>query len=1006
MLDFSTLNLWQHQLDAVGVCQSYRLSGSSMSALIHLPTGAGKTGIMATAARIAAETKPVLIVCPSSALVDQLQTQFTSAFWEKIGAAPDWHFSRARRLYLSTAVEILAEIQKATPPPLAVFATIQALQDIYASAHYSNFVGAFSLVIFDEGHREPAPQWAKAVRDLSAPTILFSATPYRNDFKLFEVDPDHISFLSFSDAANTGLIRPVEIQEIALSENAGHFADTVIAERDRLLAIGALLAHHKVIVRAESEPEVESLYQAFVARLRGRNLGVLALHHSFKDVQEVGGRQLGQVPLNLADQAECFLIHQNMLIEGIDDPACTVLVIYSMFGNERQLVQQIGRLTRIDDPRGNVPKAWVFGRPGDAPARMWARFLAYDAACVANGGRPPLRDSSFIDALIAATPAIDYIDGQFRSRLDFGSTGINGELRIPRSVVVYGTDDTFDIQDFLEDLDQALEDEDRVPRGNYLAADGRFAYRLTVSLRQSPFLAESLFQSASLELTAVARVGNRLYVYDSAGLSVDELRGVDGRVAAETFRSLIPADSRVSTITVRNTDLGLYALRGRTLVARSVESAGVFMGEQTHVVTRAGGIVNKAKRNVGFATSRVRDGEGASSSVEEFIKWCETVNTALDAAKPAAGLFSRFASPISAPADTTPLNILVDLDDEDGRYIDDEGTAVRFDPESLCQDIAATAGGPSSYKHAFQMAINGETLTVWIKWDAKKRKYWLKSNELSRIYEKANPKVTLASRLNRTQPFRIILAGDSVFAYGQFYSVDLKLGQKSGPGALVLGLLTGVSALNTVGSEKGDLTAKAATWPANSLFGIIDTALAPAAAAQPFGQSFAALVCDDIGDEAADFIGVDEAGDGRVSLLVAKWKAGKPGAGASGLYDVCGQALKNLAFMKTDAQSLPGSLNKFDKAWTLNNGQVDRIRRGATTSKGFRALFARVRSRPTARREIWLVLAQGILSKKSVEDAFKKQPPEPHVLQMFHLLLAVHASCQSVGVELKVFCSQ
>ncbi|MFX5862033.1 hypothetical protein ABTE64_18060, partial [Acinetobacter baumannii] len=52
------------------------------------------------------------------------------------------------------------------------------------------------------------------------------------------------------------------------------------------------------------------------------------------------------VPVYLRRRTEAFLIHQYMLVEGIDDPAGTMLALYSSFPTERQLVQQVGRITR------------------------------------------------------------------------------------------------------------------------------------------------------------------------------------------------------------------------------------------------------------------------------------------------------------------------------------------------------------------------------------------------------------------------------------------------------------------------------------------------------------------------------------------------------------------------------------------------------------------------------------------------------------------------------------
>lgn len=70
--DLDRLPLWPHQRAAVDVCLAYLEAKSSKSALVHLPTGAGKTGVMATVARLAARDKPALILCPAAALAKQL----------------------------------------------------------------------------------------------------------------------------------------------------------------------------------------------------------------------------------------------------------------------------------------------------------------------------------------------------------------------------------------------------------------------------------------------------------------------------------------------------------------------------------------------------------------------------------------------------------------------------------------------------------------------------------------------------------------------------------------------------------------------------------------------------------------------------------------------------------------------------------------------------------------------------------------------------------------------
>src|ERR1051326_7615749 len=199
-LDLDSLRLWPHQRAAVETCQVYFKSKSKRSALVHMPTGTGKTGVMATIATRRAQALPVLVICPSVALVHQLVDDFREQFWRKIGADPKWAPEKTPQLLPSTLDHITAQISSGKGERIVVFATIQALQQIHGSARYPQLRGLFGTVLFDEGHREPAPRWASAARDLGAPTILFSATPFRNDLKIFDVDLDHVHFLSFQNA--------------------------------------------------------------------------------------------------------------------------------------------------------------------------------------------------------------------------------------------------------------------------------------------------------------------------------------------------------------------------------------------------------------------------------------------------------------------------------------------------------------------------------------------------------------------------------------------------------------------------------------------------------------------------------------------------------------------------------------------------------------------------------------------------------------------------------------
>jgi superfamily II DNA or RNA helicase len=1009
-LNIKSLKLWPHQRNALEATNRYFTSGSTRSGLVQMPTGTGKTGVMATIATTRAGVQPVLVVCPSVALVQQLTDDFSSLFWKKIGADAAWAPEKILHLLPSSVESTTKAMDNARGDRVVVVATVQALQQIHAGSDYGRLANRFGTVLFDEGHREPATLWAKAVRGLAAPTILFSATPFRNDLKIFDVDPDHVHFLSFEQAVTKHLIRGVEIVEESLDRGAFEFAKKVITTRQKLVSEGRFGPESKIIVRAASEDDVETLFAAFVKALGARTEGVLALHHNYAQDGPPGRQRRPDVPPDLRSRSERFLIHQFMLAEGIDDPACTMLALYEPFLTERQLVQQVGRITRHGGKIGTpVAPAFVLARRGDEVGKMWDRFLKFDRVCVDNGGKPPIRnDASVLESLVAALPSVDYVSGKFRTRIEIDEVNLEEELRIPQSATVFELDKAFDLDEFQLEVSDQLKEEDRFERRAGTIASGDCRYHLTLRMRQSPFLAESLFLSPSLELTIYAKRGNKLFFYDSAGLWIEN-SDVRARMKAGPLRSLIPEDveSRVTSLTTKNTDLGPVAIRSRTLEARSLAESGVFLGEHLHVVTRAAGRVRKGRRAVAFARARVRDGEGAKWTPQEFYDWTGVVDKQLRSSVTGAAIFRRFATPIATPKVTDPTNILIDVNDLRDEFIDDHRNTAEFDLDHVCVDVTPDPSGPPDFAHRFDVLVNGASITVWIRWDRKKQKYWLRSDALSAFKLKDNPRISLTRRLNQRQPFRIVIAGSPlVYAYGGFYEVDLDLKRPGGVGTILLNLIEGVVGLDTITSEKGAHRGAASSWPRRSLFHFIDQALKLGSKTPLFGEPFPMLVCDDLGTEVADFIAADDGNTGglpRTTFVAAKWKDGTPGVSASLIYDVCGQVGKNLAYLKADAQELPGSPAKWNGLWKLKGGRVARLRAG-TNAAAVRSALRILRSDPGARRTFWMVLAGGILSRKALEKALSRDPPWAHVLQFAHLVLSINSACQSVGVDFRVYC--
>src|SRR5215831_2137968 len=86
------LPLWEHQKKAIEVIHGYLLESRNQTshgaALIHMPTGTGKTGVIAIASHFINQIGTVLLLCPRIALRDQLAREVKSRFFEKFGLDP------------------------------------------------------------------------------------------------------------------------------------------------------------------------------------------------------------------------------------------------------------------------------------------------------------------------------------------------------------------------------------------------------------------------------------------------------------------------------------------------------------------------------------------------------------------------------------------------------------------------------------------------------------------------------------------------------------------------------------------------------------------------------------------------------------------------------------------------------------------------------------------------------------------------------------------------------
>lgn len=278
--------------------------------------------------------------------------------------------------------------------------------------------------------------------------------------------------------------------------------------------------------------------------------------------------------------------------------------------------------------------------------------------------------------------------------------------------------------------------------------------------------------------------------------------------------------------------------------------------------------------------------------------------------------------------------------------------------------------------------------------------------------------------VTRAKALRVSFDGGRVLyaAEGAHRSGNLRLAVKR-----LQASIFGIKSLDAVTTEKGDDVIKDTdtAFPVGSCFHAIEQD-------QGITGKGSTLVCGDAMDEVFDYLDIDE-NDSRLRWLHAKVQrkstaaakvaaraAAAPGAttpkpvltpmgstrgslSASGLQEVVGQAIKNLAFLRRDPSdpSFVDEVARWGKNCTLPfDSKILRLRRGSDPGGKVSAIALNA----SARQEVAIVIPT--YSKTTLVDEFARIESGgagQHSIQLFWLLSGFTHACLEVGVTPLIF---
>jgi hypothetical protein len=304
--------------------------------------------------------------------------------------------SRSESILIMT-VQMLAELQRGRGP----------LQQVVYEALRENI----DLVLFDEGHYEPAAKWSEAVRELAKPVVLLSATPFRNDLKAFRISADNIDLYKFHEAVDAKVIRGVCVERRDPAPTAPKFCDDVIDYCTQLWGADTSRWTQRIIIHCDDMASITRLGETFIAR--GFAGKVVGIHDRYPSGDPTDGWKRRSVPA--PGQCDALIwIHQYKLLEGIDDHRFQVLAFFDVLGNVRSIVQQIGRVIRKGD--NDTGLAWVLDHFGGRIKRYWQLYEAFDKS-VTREELARAMSKVLIKDFTKVQPPVLYIDKKFRSVL-------------------------------------------------------------------------------------------------------------------------------------------------------------------------------------------------------------------------------------------------------------------------------------------------------------------------------------------------------------------------------------------------------------------------------------------------------------------------------------------------------------------------------------------------------------------------------------------------------------
>lgn len=1004
-LNLKKFSLREEQLHAIESIDKYLIKYfdnkiQDKSSLICMPTGSGKTGVFALVARAFKHNdKPgVLIVSPRIKITKQIYEETFSNFFTKLQQSIPLN----RLLKEGVLVRKDKTVLKSDYSNKVFFMTIQMFQCIWNGANNGNYESIkiinllqqnIGLLIVDEGHYEPAPKWAECIRDFrQSAKIIFSATPYRNDFQMFNVSKEDVFFLSYHKALEHKYVRSVKLLPSNNENNAKDFVKQVISNYKHLLNKNNISINSKIIIRCDSAKSIRLIAKS----LNCYNISYIAIHESFKDKKSYF---VSTVPDNIEQHPAQVWIHQFKLMEGVDAPSFQFIAHFEIHKNTRSIIQEFGRgLRRKNIDLLNDAFLYYMDNANGKTFHKWEQYLKFDKYLEENNNAILFKIEDNLDMFVSSLPDLYYISGQIKEIFKFSTIDIKTDILLPLSCRVFLNKET-NYSLAVDQIVKELRKHNRLPSICFLEHN-EFCI-IHTGLKPSKYFPNHLYPENDIEIIYILGLKNGCYVYDKTKISDgiliknDMVRDIDIKSLQKLFHN--SSKSIVNEITLEHMGIERRAIRQKNLIAsHNLIEVPVSINDFSYACKKISGYCfsnqRYIKRSVGFNKSKVLQDSTYNYFLDQYKEWINNLEYLLFRKGKILPYFKRFSDDCPPQNELVPINIYLHMND----------FAENFECRAKHESNIINKFNSKVVSNHFKINLDGKCYQFKIV--NNNTKFRITSVEFDKDFVQKNAQtiVSATNYFNENQNFTLMFLNSTIiYSLKHYFEPKIKIGKKFDENQFnILSLLEVEENLDTVIGEKN---AKNNIWCRDSIFGLISNFRLHNREIQKKNVKY--LICDDLSTEVADFILCT---NNKLIFIHAKYGFGSKCSGSK-LQDVCSQANKNISYLSPFNQLEPKHLNRWNNKWELNGSSIARIicsRDNVTTPKQIWSDLRQIICDPHKEKEVWLVLGK-LLSKQELSNQL--QHSTQFTAEALHVCIQLMNCAEvvnSVGAKLRVFCGK